>query len=70
MVPKVLEVTKGDLCWIVGTVYMEMPLKPNILEDIGKDVSGQFGIGSIYWLTHCPVLRGSPSPSSKVPFFR
>ncbi|KAF8589945.1 hypothetical protein K439DRAFT_1382479 [Ramaria rubella] len=39
MVPRVLEVKKGELCWIVGTVYMDMPLKPNILEDIGKDFS-------------------------------
>lgn len=35
---RVLDVKKGELCWIMGTVYMEMPLKPNILEDIGKDV--------------------------------
>ncbi|KAF8519311.1 DNA polymerase alpha/epsilon subunit B-domain-containing protein [Hysterangium stoloniferum] len=39
MAKRVLDVTKGDLCWIVGTVYMDMPLKPNILEDIGKDFS-------------------------------
>ena len=38
MVPRVLDVNKGQLCWIIGTVYMDMPLKPNILEDIGKDV--------------------------------
>jgi hypothetical protein len=38
MMPRVLEVKKGQLCWIVGTVYMDMALKPNILEDIGKDV--------------------------------
>lgn len=38
LVPRVLEVTKGQLCFIVGTVYMDMPLKPNVLEDIGRDV--------------------------------
>lgn len=38
MVPRVLDVTKGELCYIVGTVYMDMVLKPNILEDIGRDV--------------------------------
>lgn len=38
MIPRVLEVVKAQLCWIVGTVYMEMPLKPNVLEDIGRDV--------------------------------
>lgn len=29
---------EGELCWVTGTVYMDMPLKPNILEDISKDV--------------------------------
>ena len=36
-VPRVLDVRQGQLCWVVGTVYMDMPLKPNILEDISKD---------------------------------
>jgi DNA polymerase delta subunit 2 len=38
-VPKVLDVQAGKLCYIIGTVYMDMPLKPNILEDITKEVS-------------------------------
>jgi hypothetical protein len=37
-VERVLDVRQGELCWVAGTVYMEMPLKPNILEDISKDV--------------------------------
>ncbi|POS82767.1 hypothetical protein EPUL_004456 [Erysiphe pulchra] len=36
-VERVLDVRQGDLCWVSGTVYMDMPLKPNILEDIAKD---------------------------------
>jgi DNA polymerase delta subunit 2 len=36
-VDRVLDVRQGELCWVVGTVYMEMPLKPNVLEDIGKE---------------------------------
>lgn len=40
-VERVLDVRQGKLCWVAGTIYMEMPLKPNILEDISKDV-GQF----------------------------
>jgi DNA polymerase delta subunit 2 len=36
-VERVLDVRQGDFCWVVGTVYMEMPLKPNVLEDIGKE---------------------------------
>ncbi|EIN03671.1 hypothetical protein PUNSTDRAFT_139385 [Punctularia strigosozonata HHB-11173 SS5] len=36
LVPRVLDVVKSQLCYIVGTVYMDMPLKPNVLEDIGR----------------------------------
>lgn len=38
-VDRVLDVRQGQLCWVTGTIYMEMPLKPNILDDISKDVS-------------------------------
>lgn len=36
-VDRVLDVRQGELCWVTGTIYMEMPLKPNILDDIGKE---------------------------------
>lgn len=36
-VDRVLDVRQGELVWVTGTVYMEMPLKPNILDDISKD---------------------------------
>ncbi|KAK0720057.1 DNA polymerase alpha/epsilon subunit B-domain-containing protein [Lasiosphaeris hirsuta] len=36
-VERVLDVRQGELCWVVGTVYMDMPAKPNILEDVSKD---------------------------------
>ncbi|EHA56641.1 hypothetical protein MCOR27_004386 [Pyricularia oryzae] len=36
-VPRVLDVRQGELCWVAGTVYMDMPLKPSILEDVAKD---------------------------------
>jgi DNA polymerase delta subunit 2 len=36
-VHRVLDVRQGQLCWVVGTVYMDLPLKPNILEDISKE---------------------------------
>ncbi|KAA8907445.1 DNA polymeras-like protein subunit delta-2 [Sphaerosporella brunnea] len=36
-VDRALDVLPGDLCWITGTIYMDMPLKPNILADITKD---------------------------------
>src|SRR4051812_46122399 len=38
MVDRVLDVRQGELCWVIGTVYMEMGLKPNILDDISKEV--------------------------------
>lgn len=38
-VDRVLDVRQGELCWVSGTVYMDMPLKPNILDDVSKDVS-------------------------------
>ncbi|KIK63880.1 hypothetical protein GYMLUDRAFT_40967 [Collybiopsis luxurians FD-317 M1] len=38
-VPRVLEVQPSQLCYIVGTVYMDMPLKPNVMDDIARDHS-------------------------------
>ena len=42
LVPRVLDVEKSRLCFIVGTVYLDMPQKPNVLEDVGRDVSVRF----------------------------
>ncbi|KAK4238704.1 DNA polymerase alpha/epsilon subunit B-domain-containing protein [Achaetomium macrosporum] len=36
-VDRVLDVRQGQLCWVAGTVYMDMPLKPSVLEDVSKD---------------------------------
>ncbi|KAI5478420.1 hypothetical protein MNV49_005169 [Pseudohyphozyma bogoriensis] len=36
-VKRVLDVEQGKLCYIVGTVYMDMPLKPNVLEDLARE---------------------------------
>ncbi|KAG9255336.1 DNA polymerase alpha/epsilon subunit B-domain-containing protein [Emericellopsis atlantica] len=36
-VDRVLDVKQGELCWVVGTIFMAMPLKPDILEDVSKD---------------------------------
>ncbi|KAL2215546.1 putative DNA polymerase delta subunit 2 [Thermoascus aurantiacus ATCC 26904] len=36
-VERVLDVRQGELCWVAGTVYMDMPLKPNILDDLARD---------------------------------
>ncbi|KAI1152267.1 DNA polymerase alpha/epsilon subunit B-domain-containing protein [Nemania diffusa] len=34
---RVLDIRQGELCWVSGTVYMDMALKPDILEDVSKD---------------------------------
>ncbi|RMJ25162.1 hypothetical protein PHISP_03953 [Aspergillus sp. HF37] len=36
-VERVLDVRQGELCWVAGTIYMDMPLKPNVLDDLTKD---------------------------------
>lgn len=36
-VERVLDVRQGLLCWVVGTIYMDMGLKPSILDDISKE---------------------------------
>jgi hypothetical protein len=37
-VDKLLDVEPGELCYFVGTVYMEMPLKPNVLDEVSLEV--------------------------------
>lgn len=37
-VDRVLDIRQGELCWVSGTVYMVMSLKPDILEDVSNDV--------------------------------
>ena len=57
-VERVLDVRQGELCWVAGTVYFDMPLKPNILDDVSKDVSCGV-IGAPFrsaWLT--PFVSG------------
>ncbi|GAA5914516.1 hypothetical protein JCM5296_003057 [Sporobolomyces johnsonii] len=36
-VKRLLEVENGKLCYVIGTVYVDMPLKPNVLEDLARD---------------------------------
>ena len=39
MLPRILNLQRSQLCYIVGTVYLDMPLKPNVLEDMARNVS-------------------------------
>jgi DNA polymerase delta subunit 2 len=54
-VERVLDVRQGNLCWVAGTIYMEMPLKPNILDDISKD----------HWISAPPPRQKYLSPSGE-----
>ncbi|KAF7586810.1 hypothetical protein BBP40_008328, partial [Aspergillus hancockii] len=38
-VERVLDVRQGELCWVAGTIYMDMPMKPNILDDLTKEAT-------------------------------
>lgn len=51
-VERVLEVRQGELCWVAGTVYVDSPLKPNVLEDIAKD----------HWISAPPPREKYVSP--------
>ncbi|KAF8464603.1 DNA polymerase alpha/epsilon subunit B-domain-containing protein [Kalaharituber pfeilii] len=53
-VDRVLDVRQGEVCWVTGTVYMDMPLKPNILEDISKD----------HWLAAPPAREKYVDPAN------
>ncbi|KAK4694532.1 DNA polymerase delta subunit 2, partial [Lecanoromycetidae sp. Uapishka_2] len=54
-VDRVLDVRQGELCWVAGTVYMDMPLKPNILDDISKD----------HWISAPPPREKYVSPTGQ-----
>ncbi|KAI9209532.1 DNA polymerase alpha/epsilon subunit B-domain-containing protein [Polychytrium aggregatum] len=36
-VPKLLDITAGEICYAIGTVYVEMSLKPNVLEEVADE---------------------------------
>lgn len=38
LLPRILDIQRTQLCYLVGTVYMDMPLKPNVLEDMARSV--------------------------------
>ncbi|CAD6578096.1 MAG: hypothetical protein TREMPRED_002110 [Tremellales sp. Tagirdzhanova-0007] len=37
LLPRILNLQRSQLCYIVGTVYLDMRLKPNVLEDMARD---------------------------------
>lgn len=38
-VEKLIDVNNKELCYVIGTVFQDMPLKPSILKEISQDVS-------------------------------
>ena len=56
---RVLDVRQGELCWVVGTVYMEMPLKPNVLDDLAKE----------HWIAAPPAREKYITPDGKEEVF-
>jgi DNA polymerase delta subunit OB-fold domain len=66
----VLDVEKGQLCYIVGTVYMDMPLKPNVMEDIARDVriliKAFLRLGVL--ILGYPAIDSAPTASLKILF--
>jgi hypothetical protein len=59
-VERVLDVRQGELGWVVGTVYMDLPLKPNILEDLARDVYISHSVGKklIVAFYYCSAAEG------------
>lgn len=55
-VDRVLDVRQGELCYVAGTVYMDMPLKPNILDDISKDVRPPLTLDARYYRSRSKQL--------------
>jgi DNA polymerase delta subunit 2 len=47
-------VRQGELCWVVGTVFMHLSLKPNVLDDIAKE----------HWIAAPPERTTYLSPSN------
>ncbi|TPX72957.1 DNA-directed DNA polymerase [Spizellomyces sp. 'palustris'] len=36
-IPRALDVRPGEVCYIAGTIYVDMPLKPNILDEVTQE---------------------------------
>ena len=61
-VERILDIRQGDICYIVGNIYCSMPLKPDVLEDLTREVSRPPHSHSR--LDRSPSPSPSPSPSN------
>lgn len=69
LVPRALEVEKGKLCYVIGTVYMDMPLKPNVMVDIARDVSPKLSLRARLICIEHGVAIYSPTSSTREVLF-
>lgn len=37
-VERVLDVEQSERCWLIGTIYMDLEKKPNVLKELAVDV--------------------------------
>lgn len=71
-VDRVLDVRQGELCWVAGTVYMHLPMKPNILEDLSKEVGllallQLINLLTIHRTSPLRLLLSAPTPTLPTP---
>ena len=46
-VKRILDVKQGAICYVIGTIYCSMHLKPDVLEDLTREVSRRAVLGQI-----------------------
>jgi DNA polymerase delta subunit 2 len=40
-VKRMLDVKQGEICFVIGTIYCSMHLKPDVLEELSREVSAR-----------------------------
>lgn len=47
---KILDIKPGELCYMLGTLYLEMPSKPNVMNNLEDEASIYI---SIHYISRC-----------------
>ena len=55
-VNKVLDIPTTEVCFVIGTIYADLPLKPNILDEITEEVRAVIVATYVRTLTHYSIL--------------
>jgi hypothetical protein len=69
MIPRVLDVVKSQLCFIIGTVYLHMPLKPNVMIDIARDVRSSVHVQTLALIQGASTALDTTSTSTSKNLF-